>query len=37
MVATRTSWRNPSSWQSGAWLRRGILLFAREQSRHGKS
>jgi hypothetical protein len=27
MVATRLSWRNPSSWQSGAWLRRGIPPF----------
>jgi hypothetical protein len=35
MVAIRLSWRNLSSWQSGAWHRRGIPPFARERSRHG--
>jgi hypothetical protein len=37
MVATLASWRSPSSWQSGAWLKRDILLFVSEQSRHGRS
>jgi hypothetical protein len=27
MVATLLSWLSPSSWQLGAWLRLGILLF----------
>jgi hypothetical protein len=27
MVATLPSWLSPSSWQSGVWLKRGILLF----------
>jgi hypothetical protein len=37
MVATLLSWLSPSSWQSGAWLRLGILLFGQEQLHHGKS
>jgi hypothetical protein len=37
MVATLLAWRSPLSWQSGAWIKRGIPPFGREQSRHGKS
>jgi hypothetical protein len=35
--ATLLSWQSPSSWQSGVWLRLGILLFGREQSHRGRS
>jgi hypothetical protein len=35
MVATLLSWPTPSSWQSGAWLKLGILLFGQEQLHHG--